>query len=772
MHGDFRLGDWLVQPTLCRLSKDGRTVHVRPKVMDLLAYLAANTGEIVSKDRLLHDVWQTEAVTESTLTRTVTELRQALGDDAGQSRLIETIPKRGYRLIVDVGAAEAPPTAPAPEGHQADGPAGGLAHGTRPGGRQGMRGALIVAGSALVVVAVVLVLRATWTTTGARPGPSRSAEPAVERLTFEPGLQIDPGFSPDGRYLVYASNERGDFDIWVRPVAGGDPLRLTSHPAHDWQPSWAPDGASILFRSERTGGGIFRVPAFGGAEERLTSFGYRPRWSPDGSRFLFVSALVAGATSGRVYVGETNGREPREIAPPDTLGPWPGQLAASVAPNVVWHPDGQRLSFLACSCQSRDFTLFTFDPASGAVVRSAVDPGVADTFRRLNLQTHDTEPIAWSRTGDELYFVGFTNTLDVWKVDVHAATLRIVGGPRRLTSGAGVVSQLAIAGDSARVAYVQQSGGSRVRVFQLEDGGRRVVGSGRPVTPAEIEVGRPDMTRDGRKLLFLAMFPGAADRGELRELTLADGRARVLRALRGDVLFTPRFSRDGSRVAYRYSPSEHPMRRSIRVLNLDELREWPLTSPVDGISDNAWDWSADGRHVLASGGRYRAGHNAIAFVPLAGAPTAERQARIVTSDRERALWQAMLSPNGRWVAFEAVPLRDASATALHVVAADGGPWVAITDGTAFDDKPRWSDDGRLLYFLSSRGGVPNVWAAPMNPDSGRPSGPPFQLTHFDGRTSIAVPHVAFAELAVGGGRLALQIAEPSASIWMLDPAGS
>src|SRR6476659_9973841 len=105
MQGDFRLGDWLVQPALCRLSKDGRTVQVRAKVMDLLAYLAARAGEVIPKDRLLDDVWGSQAISESALTRTVTELRQALGDDAEQPRLLETIPKRGYRLIAPVAPA-------------------------------------------------------------------------------------------------------------------------------------------------------------------------------------------------------------------------------------------------------------------------------------------------------------------------------------------------------------------------------------------------------------------------------------------------------------------------------------------------------------------------------------------------------------------------------------------------------------------------------------------------------------------------------------------
>jgi adenylate cyclase len=102
MQGDFRLGDWLIHPALCRLSKDGQTVQVRAKVMDLLTYLADHSGEVIPKDRLLDDVWGTRDVSESTLTRTVTELRQALGDDAGQPRLLETIQKRGYRLIAPV----------------------------------------------------------------------------------------------------------------------------------------------------------------------------------------------------------------------------------------------------------------------------------------------------------------------------------------------------------------------------------------------------------------------------------------------------------------------------------------------------------------------------------------------------------------------------------------------------------------------------------------------------------------------------------------------
>ena len=115
LQGDFFVGDWHVHPARCRLSRDGQTTPVRPKVMDLLVYLAQAPGRVVSKDALLNDVWGTDAVSESALTRTVAELRQALGDSAETPRILETIPKRGYRLIAPVSvehparSADVPP---------------------------------------------------------------------------------------------------------------------------------------------------------------------------------------------------------------------------------------------------------------------------------------------------------------------------------------------------------------------------------------------------------------------------------------------------------------------------------------------------------------------------------------------------------------------------------------------------------------------------------------------------------------------------------------
>ena len=99
---DFRLGTWLVQPSLNRLSDGDQVVTIEPRVMDTLVCLASRRGKILSANELLDTVWQGRAHTDDTIYQAVVHLRKALGDDVQQPRYIETIPKKGYRLLAPV----------------------------------------------------------------------------------------------------------------------------------------------------------------------------------------------------------------------------------------------------------------------------------------------------------------------------------------------------------------------------------------------------------------------------------------------------------------------------------------------------------------------------------------------------------------------------------------------------------------------------------------------------------------------------------------------
>ena len=103
MQNDFHVGDsHHVEPSLNSVTGPVGTIRLEPKVMQVLVLLAAHAGQVVAKERLMQTVWHDAFVTDDVLTRAISELRRVFGDDAKESRFIQTIPKSGYRLIARV----------------------------------------------------------------------------------------------------------------------------------------------------------------------------------------------------------------------------------------------------------------------------------------------------------------------------------------------------------------------------------------------------------------------------------------------------------------------------------------------------------------------------------------------------------------------------------------------------------------------------------------------------------------------------------------------
>src|SRR5215469_11749868 len=98
MHG-LRLQDRLVFPELNLIIRNGVSIRVEPKAMDVLLALAKQPGEVVSKSHIIQSVWNGVFVCEDVVTNAISALRRALGDETKSPALIQTIPKRGYRLI-------------------------------------------------------------------------------------------------------------------------------------------------------------------------------------------------------------------------------------------------------------------------------------------------------------------------------------------------------------------------------------------------------------------------------------------------------------------------------------------------------------------------------------------------------------------------------------------------------------------------------------------------------------------------------------------------
>jgi TolB-like protein/DNA-binding winged helix-turn-helix (wHTH) protein len=102
VEGHFRVGPWLVEPGLNTVSRNGTDIRLTPKVMEVLACLADHAPKPVSKEELLQTIWPDTFVGDDVLKGSISELRRVFEDDAKHPRIIQTIAKRGYRLMVPV----------------------------------------------------------------------------------------------------------------------------------------------------------------------------------------------------------------------------------------------------------------------------------------------------------------------------------------------------------------------------------------------------------------------------------------------------------------------------------------------------------------------------------------------------------------------------------------------------------------------------------------------------------------------------------------------
>lgn len=103
----WHISGFEIDPSINKVTRhnDGLETRIQPKSMSLLIFLMENAGETITKEKIFETIWPDSIVTDSSLSRVITELRKVLGDDAKNPRYIKTIPKKGYRFIAEQGSS-------------------------------------------------------------------------------------------------------------------------------------------------------------------------------------------------------------------------------------------------------------------------------------------------------------------------------------------------------------------------------------------------------------------------------------------------------------------------------------------------------------------------------------------------------------------------------------------------------------------------------------------------------------------------------------------
>ena len=592
-----------------------------------------------------------------------------------------------------------------------------------------------------------------------RNEPSWPVERGLTRVTFDEGLQFGATWSPDGRFIAYSSDRGGKLGIWIQELGIGSPFEIAKGPGDKWEPAWSPDGKHIAYRSENGEGGLFVVPAFGGEglERKISSFGYRPLWCPDGLQILFQTAPPQSyRLRNGFYVVGLAGAPPHPVL--TNLTEQQDWLLSA-----AWHPDGKRISILQLR-GALAYNIWTQPIAGGPAVKSDVS---AETLREINEVSlgagiaafGDADFFAWAPSGKTIYLEqSFRGAKNIWRMEVNPQTLRPLS-LKRLTT-AGYDTEPAISGDGGKLAFTSKALQARGWAFPFEANDGRLKGPGKPVTPSGRFMGVFALSRDGKSLAYTGTRQGEP---EFWWMSLDDGQESLIEGDGFHVPDAPIWSPDGTRLAFFRSRLEPDG----QTTSEGQLTVWSALTREEKptkLHIQPFDWSLDGRSILGSQLNHDSHHYEIWAVDI---DEVAQPARKIASAPDYDLWQGHFSPDGRWILFEA---NRGGESTIFLMSAAGGPWVPVTDGKQWDDKPRWSPDGKTVYFVSGRNGFNNVYGIRFNPAKGKAFGSPFRVTDFRSPAAMIAPNILPLELGISRDRLVVNIAQSSGNIWVLDHA--
>ena len=654
-----------------------RVVRLEPKILRVLICLAEHAGEVVPKERLIETVWAGTFVTDDVLARAISELRRVFGDHAKERRVIETVPKGGYRLLAQVfweevtvasaGWPQALPSrlptarlgpvavqAKAQTSHPSEEMATRLEFPIAVGRRasflnrenRNWRRLRVPLGA--VALAIILVLAGAsflrlrrYSETNPQPWITEYRRLTRHEVRFPPFPSEVPMVS-DGPRVYFNQYINGVIHVGQVAASGGEPETLRFGLAeHEFVDAISPDGSQLLVGAWNTDGSVLGnvpywiVPLVGGVPKRLGSVNaHGSCWLPDG-RILYAHDydlfLINADGSGSTKLASVGGK-----------AYWPRVS-----------PDGSLIRFARFSSN----TAFR--------VEALWEVRIDGTGLRPLLPGWNEPPAEccgqWSPDG--AYYI-FQSTRDgqthLWAIPERGASPGAASAPVQLTRGPVQFRRPVFSRDGRTLFANGWEARGELTAFNPRSRG---------MTPYFDGLSAEWLThsRDGRWVTYVTYPEGELWRAR------ADGSGRMRLTASGILACCARISPDVTQVVFVGQRGDAPGRTYIISMDGTGLREI-------GTGGDA-DWSPDGKQLVIT---------ADDGLDLVAVDRGTRS-RIQNSE---GLFSPAWSPDGRRLAATSDGGR------LHVYDFVTGEWRQLRSlSVAF---PNWSRDSSHLYFFTGR----------------------------------------------------------------------
>jgi Tol biopolymer transport system component len=357
--------------------------------------------------------------------------------------------------------------------------------------------------------------------------------------------------------------------------------------------------------------------------------------------------------------------------------------------------------------------------------------------------------------GDQIVFsANRGDTRGIYKARISPENWKLELKPQRLTFGTGFEIE-PFPGPGSQLAFV--SVGISYNIYFLPTKGLSQSGTDIPrITQGRAFDANPSCSRDGKIVVFTF---GSLGNRDVWLKDLQSGRETALTATSADEM-SPIISADGLKVAYSLSSIPN---QPIYVIDLSVP---PDSSVPEKVCDDCGEpvgWSPDGSQILYVYGQSKL----IGLFNLASS----QKTQLLRHTRY-GLDQAQFSPDGAWISVVAhtgpdhtmiyvLPFRDGAA-------APEGQWLPITSGESWNDRPRWSPDGNLIYFYSKRDGYGCLWKQVLDRSTKQSIGAPSAVHHFhSSRLSLMHMRLNRMGISVAPDKLIFNLIETTGNIWMM-----
>lgn len=466
-------------------------------------------------------------------------------------------------------------------------------------------------------------------------------------------------------------------DIWTADETGQNIQRLTVHKARDVYPRFSPDGKWIAFSSDRNGNlDVFIMPSGGGTVKQLTHHSADDtvlNWTPDGRGILFSSSRGEDFAAKLYTVGVEGGM--------------PASAGADMGVQGSYSPDGRRLAYNQ-KAQSYWRKYYRGSMQSDVVVMDIA----SRRFSNLtDFDGMDSYPM-WASDGF-IYFVsdrdggGLTN---LWRVSDGG------GKAERVTSfKSGDVRFPAISTDGKTIVFEHDFG-----IHKLELASKRV-------TPIKLDIAAETQ----ESLSEVRDYNSQAD-----DYGLAPNSRRIAVSIHGEIFTVPveegdlrqitdsqwrdqnvEYSPDGKWIAF---VSDRSGREEIYVVGADGAGEAQKLTDSDELKFG-YAWSPDSTQIA-----FTTSANKLRVVNVAGKQVAE-----ITASQYGGIGSPNWSPDGKWITYSKPDFTRTND--VYIIASTGGEEKKVTFESFSETSPRFSPDGRKLYFQRIEssafgGGQPSV----------------------------------------------------------------